>query len=171
MKPHDPDKECIGDQARRKESCPASPDASTSRTKESNELQWARRHVPEDAPAFRPVQNVVRKTELLGTSPIKTPDEARKIRSRTMRNLKDPGSDISCHSLDASFRDFIGSLIERQDAIRDDLLFQITDLGQRIDEIEQRLERCPSSVRNKSPSELAGGVSQPDGVKSRELPR
>jgi len=87
-----------------------------------------------------------------------------------MRNLKDPGSDISCHSLDASFRDFICSLIERQDAIRDDLLFQITDLGQRIDEIEQRLERCPSSARNKSPAEIAGGVNQPDGVKSQELP-
>lgn len=170
MKPHDPDKECIGDPARRTESCPASPDACTSRTKESNELRWAQRHVPGDAPAFRPVHNVFRKTELLGTSPEKTPDEARKVRSRTLRNLKDPGSEISCHSLDVSFRDFICSLVERQDAIRDDLLFHIADLGQRLDEIEQRLERCPSSARNKSPEEIAGGVNQPDGVKSREPP-
>lgn len=171
MKPHYPDKECIGDLARRKESCPASPDACTSRTKENDELQWARHHVPGDAPAFRPVHNVFRKTELLGTSPEKTPDEARKVRSRTMRNLKDPGSEISCHSLDVSFRDFICSFVERQDAIQDELFFQIADPGQRIDEIEERLERCQSSVRNKSPAELAGGVNQPDGVKSRELPR
>lgn len=168
MKPHYPDKDCNGVAAERKESCPASPHAGNHGTHENDELRWAQHHVPGDAPAFRPVHNVFRKTELLGTSPEKTPDESRKVRSRSLRNLKDPGSEISCHDLDASFRDFICSLIERQDAIRDELLFHIEDLGQRIDEIEQRQERCPSFIQETSPAERAGGVDQPDGVKSPE---
>jgi len=171
MKPQNLNKDDIGNPACRRESCTTSPDAGNHCTHENDELRLAQHHVPDDAPAFRQVRKVLQKTKLLGTSPEKTPDEARKARSRTLRNLKDPGSEVSCQDLDTSFRDFICSLIERQDAIRDELFFPIADLGQRIDEIEQRLERCSSSVRNRSPAEIAGGVSQPDGVKSRELPR
>ena len=42
--------------------------------RENEEREWARRHVPEDGPAFKPVRTVFRKTEMSGSGPETSPE-------------------------------------------------------------------------------------------------
>lgn len=125
-------------------------------SKKNEELEWARRHVPDDGPAGRPashpVRNVFRKTELHGTVAASTPDEIRKARRRTLQNLKRPDSVISYQPFEAAFRDFVCSLMERQDATADEMFFHVADLQQQVNALEERLE----TIRKRVPGETQG---------------
>jgi hypothetical protein len=87
-------------------------------------------------PVPQPVRNVFRKTELHGTMPASTPDEGKKTRRRTMQSLKSPGAMVSYQPFETAFRDFICSLMERQDMMGEELLLHIADLQQQIDALE-----------------------------------
>jgi hypothetical protein len=109
---------------------------------ENSELEWAKRHVKEEPapvtqePVPQPVRNVFRKTELHGTMPASTPDEGKKTRRRTMQSLKSPGAMVSYQPFETAFKDFICSLMERQDMMGEELLLHIADLQQQIDALE-----------------------------------
>jgi hypothetical protein len=105
---------------------------------ENSELEWAKQHVT-DEPVPQPVRDVFRKTELHGITPEAKPDGLKKIRRRTMQSLKSPGAMVSYHSFETAFKDFICSLMERQDMMGEELLLHIADLQQQIDAFEDRL--------------------------------
>ena len=111
------------------------------------ELQWARGHVPDEKPPGRPAKPVFRKTELLGTTPPVTRNELKKKRKRTLRNLQVPAGEIPLRQFETAFREFLCSLVERQDWIRDEFFLQISDLRQQIDALEHRLQ----TVRQAAP--------------------
>ena len=114
---------------------------------ENSELEWAKQHVMEEPalvkqePVPQPVRNVFRKTELHGTMPASTPDEGKKTRRRTMQSLKSPGAMVSYQPFETAFRDFICSLMERQDMMGEELLLHIADLQQLIDAFEDQLNK------------------------------
>jgi len=118
--------------------------------REDEELEWGRRNIPADPPAKRPVRSVFRKTELHGAAPASTPDECKKVRRRTMQNLKAPGGMIAYGPFEAAFREFICSLMERQDMVAEEMLLQYADLRQRLDAIEDRLEENRSASPGKT---------------------
>lgn len=103
-----------------------------------DELEWAKKHVPGHRKAGRRVKGVFRKTELLGNAPPAEPDAARKARQRTKKNLNNPGSAIAYRPFEDAFRDFVCSLVERQDMIYDEMLMHVADLAQQIDELERQ---------------------------------
>lgn len=118
----------------------------------NDELEWAKKHMPGHRKAGRQVKGVFRKTELLGITPPAEPDAVRKARQRTKKNLNDPGGAIAYRLFEDSFRDFICSLVERQDRIYDEMLMHVADLGQQIDALErQRAEeqKTPGSAEAK----------------------
>ena len=106
----------------------------------NDELEWAKRHVPGHRTVHQPPKTVFRKTELLGIAPPTGPDEIRKARQRTLKNIRDPDGEVAYRRFEDAFRDFICSLVERQDKIYDEMLLHVADLQQRIDLLEQRLE-------------------------------
>jgi hypothetical protein len=108
---------------------------------EETELQWARQHVPEDEPVIRPVRSVQRKTELNWLISELSPKAMKKKRKRTEKKLDDPTGTVSCRQLETAFRDFICALLDRQEMIREELLQHVADLRQRIDALEDRLEK------------------------------
>ena len=108
--------------------------------REDEELRWARRNVPEE-PEQRRTRSVFRKTELHGTASPSTPDECRKVRRRTMQNLKAPGGVVAYIPFEAAFRDFICSLMERQNLKAEETFLHIADLQQRLDALEERMEQ------------------------------
>ena len=108
--------------------------------RENRELRWAQRNVPEDEPVLRPVKGVLRKTELIGIRPPFTPEERKKTRKRTLQNLKDPAGAVPYREFETTFKDFICSLMERQDIIQEEALLHVADLRQRIDALEDRLD-------------------------------
>ena len=120
------------------------PAGQSSATQENEELRWVQQHVPDDFREQRPSHHrarpVFRKTELHGTVPHSSPDAQKKIRRKSLQNLKRPGSDISYQSFETVFRDFICSLMERQDMMKEELFLHIADLSQQIDDLERRLE-------------------------------
>jgi hypothetical protein len=107
---------------------------------DDEELRWAKRNVPEE-PVQRRTRSVFRKTELHGTAPASTPDECRKVRRRTMQNLKAPDGVVAYIPFEAAFRDFICSLMERQDRKAEEMFLHYADLQQRLDALEERLEK------------------------------
>jgi len=118
---------------------------------ENEELKWAQRHVPEelvpetgkpvtDKPILQHSQTVFRKTELHGMIAASTPDKMKKLRLRTMQNLKSPGATVSYHPFETAFKDFICSLMERQDMIAEGHLHHIAELQQQINAFEDRLD-------------------------------
>ena len=137
-------------------------DQSTSGTvstgqEENSELEWAKQHV-EEGPAPvehetvpQPVGNVFRKTELHGVTPGTTPDEGKKTRRRTMQSLKSPGAMVSYQPFETAFRDFICSLMERQDMMGEELLLHIADLQQQIDALEDQLNMVKKTVSPRDP--------------------
>jgi len=119
---------------------------------ENRELEWAKRHVKEEPATVKhepvqrellpqPVRTVFRKTELHGTVPASTPEEGKKIRRRTIQSLKSPGAMVSYQPFETAFRDFICSLMERQDLMGEELLLHIADLQQQIDALEDQLNK------------------------------
>jgi len=127
-------------------------DQSTSGTvstgqEENSELEWGKQHVREEPspvkhePVPQPVRTVFRKTELHGATPGVTPDDCKKTRRRTMQSLKSPGSMVSYQPFETAFRDFICSLMERQDLMGEEFLLHIADLQQQIDALEDQLNK------------------------------
>ena len=113
----------------------ASPDVSKDEppgTKpENEELEWARRNVKNTAS-----RKVFRKTELHGR--VRTREDARKFRKELLQDLKDSGDGEIVARFGTVLREFIDSIIERQNRIEDLLRLQLADLEQRVDELEQR---------------------------------
>jgi hypothetical protein len=124
---------------------------------ENSELEWAKQHVKEEpAPVEQetvpqPRSNVFRKTELHGTTSSSKPDEGKKIRRRTIQSLKSPAATVSYHPFETAFKDFICSLMERQDMMGEDLLLHIADLQQQIDALEDQLNKVKKSVSPRDP--------------------
>jgi hypothetical protein len=113
----------------------------------NDELAWAKMHVSGNRTVHRPTKTVFRKTELLGIAPPTGPDEIKKARQRTLKNIRDHDGEVAYRRFEDTFRDFICSLVERQDKIYDEMLLHVADLQQRIDLLEQRLEE----TRRRSP--------------------
>ena len=114
----------------------------------TEELEWAKKHVPGKRTVHKPVpKSVFRKTELLGIAPPSTPDEMKKARQRTLRTIRDPDGEVAYRMFEDSFRTFTCSLVERQDKVYDEMLLHVADLQQQIDALETRLEeaRCVSA--------------------------
>jgi hypothetical protein len=111
------------------------------------ELAWARKHVPGHGTTHRPAKTVFRKTELLGIAPPIEPDAIKKARKRTLKSIRDPGGTIAYRPFEDMFRNFVCSLVERQDRIYDELLLHVADLQQQIDALECRIEK----IRHASP--------------------
>ena len=109
--------------------------------RENRELRWAQANVPEDEPVLRPVTDVFRKTELNGTRPPSTPDEMKKTRKRTLQKLKDPAGAVPYREFETAFKDFICSLMERQDVLHEEALLHVADLQQRISAFEDQLDQ------------------------------
>jgi hypothetical protein len=134
-----------------------SPGAKSTGQEENSELEWAKQHVMEEpAPVEhetvpQPVGTVFRKTELHGTTTVSTPVEGKKIRRRTIQSLKSPGAAVSYQPFETAFRDFICSLMERQDMMREDLLLHIADLQQQIDALEDQLNKVKKTISHRDP--------------------
>ena len=65
-----------------------------------------------------------------------------------MQSLESPGVTVSYHTFEVAFKDFICSLMERQDMMGEDLLLHIADLQQQIDALEDPL----NSIKKQNPS-------------------
>jgi hypothetical protein len=123
----------------------------------NSELEWAKQHVEEELapvehkPVPQPGGTVFRKTELHGTKTVSTPVEGKKIRKRTIQSLKSPGAVVSYQPFETAFKDFICSLLERQDMMGEDLLHHIADLHQQIDAIEDQLNKVKKTVSHRDP--------------------
>ncbi|MCK9579514.1 MAG: hypothetical protein M0Q92_03565 [Methanoregula sp.] len=112
---------------------------------ENDELEWARKHVPGNRTVRRSAKSVFRKTELLGIAPPVEPEEIKKVRQRTLKNIRDPDGEVAYRSFEDSFRTFVCSLVERQDRIYDEMLLHAADLQQQIDALgRQRAEQQKS---------------------------
>jgi hypothetical protein len=116
----------------------------------NNELAWAKKHVPGHRTVHRPAKSVFRKTELLGIAPPTEPEAIKKARQRTLKNIRDPDGMIAYRPFEDAFRDFVCSLVERQERVYDEMLLHAADLQQRIDALECRLEE----YRHASPGRL-----------------
>ena len=108
---------------------------------ENQELQWAQRKVPYDESPLRPVRSVLRRTELHGTAPSSTQDAIKKKRKRTNRELKNPTGAVPYAAFEIAYRDFICSLMEHQDMLREEMFLHIADLQQQIIVLEHRMEQ------------------------------
>jgi hypothetical protein len=106
----------------------------------NDELAWAKKHIPGHRTVHQPPKTVFRKTELLGIAPPTGPNEIKKARQQTLKNIRDPDGEVAYRRFEDAFRDFICSLVERQDKIYDEMLLHVADLQQRIELLEQRLE-------------------------------
>jgi hypothetical protein len=113
------------------------------------ELAWVRKHVPGHGTASRPAKSVFRKTQLLGIAPPIEPDAIKKARRRTLKSIRDPGGTIAYRPFEDMFRNFVCSLVERQDRIYDEMLLHVADLQQQIDALACRIEE----IRHASPAE------------------
>jgi hypothetical protein len=106
----------------------------------NDELKWAKKHVPGKRTVRKPARPVFRKTELLGIAPPTEPEAIKKARQRTMKNIRDPDGTIAYRPFEDAFRDFVCSLMERQERVYDEMLLHVADLQQQIDMLGDRLE-------------------------------
>jgi hypothetical protein len=106
----------------------------------NEELEWARKHVSGRRTVRKPAKSVFRKTELLGIAPPSEPDTIKKARQRTLKSIRDPDGDVAYRPFEDAFRDFVCSLVERQNNVYDEMLLHAADLQQRIDALESRIE-------------------------------
>lgn len=122
--------------------------------RENEEPEWGKRKRGKDEPAIRPVKAVFRKTELHGTLSAFTPDAKKKTRKRTLHRLKDPDAEVTYQQFESVFRDFVCSLMERQDRMNDEQLLHVAELRQHIDALERRLDTLAQASSN--PSSIRG---------------
>ena len=104
---------------------------------ENEELEWGRRHVPEEP---RPVTSVFRKTELHG-APTASRRNTTRRRSQAKRNLSNPGSAVTIRPLETAMRDLVSSLLDRQDLMEENFLRHVADLQQQLDAHVYRSEQ------------------------------
>jgi hypothetical protein len=111
----------------------------------NDEPERAKKHATGHQTGGRKVKGVFRKTELLGIAPPAEPEENRKARQRTLKNIRDPDGEIAYRPFEDSFRTFVCSLVERQERIYDEMLLHAADLQQQIDALgRQRAEQQKS---------------------------
>jgi hypothetical protein len=72
----------------------------------NNELEWSKKHVSGHRTVRKPPRSVFRKTELIGIAPPAEPDDIRKARQRTLKNIRDPDGEVAYRSFEDSFRTF-----------------------------------------------------------------
>jgi hypothetical protein len=106
----------------------------------NEELAWARKHVQGHRTVRKPPKSVFRKTDLLGIAPPSEPDTIRKARQRTLKSIRDPDGEVAYRPFEDAFRDFVCSLVERQNNVYDEMLLHSADLQQQIDALERRIE-------------------------------
>lgn len=104
---------------------------------ENAELEWGRRHIPNDPPKPRRRRKVLRKTELQGM--VRTREDAKKTRKQILAELKSSCPADMLTLFDTVLRNFIDTLIERQNRIEDELLLDLYDLMQRTEDLERRM--------------------------------
>jgi len=93
-----------------------------------------------------PPRQVFRKTELFGATPGNSPDDRKKTRLKTYHELKNPGGVVSYQQFENVFRDFVCSLMERQDMFREEFFCNIADLRQQIEALEEKLEQYQNTT-------------------------
>jgi len=107
--------------------------------------EQAKKHVSGHQATRRPAKGVFRKTERLGIAPPAEPEEFKKARQRTLKNIRVPDGEIAYRPFEDSFRTFVCSLVERQERIHDEMLLHAADLQQQIDALgRQRAEQQKS---------------------------
>ena len=106
----------------------------------NEELAWARKHVQGHHTVRKPAKPVFRKTELLGIAPPSEPEGIKKARQRTLKSIRDPDGEVAYRPFEDAFRDFVCSLVERQNNVYDEMLLHAADLQQQIDALERRIE-------------------------------
>jgi len=106
----------------------------------NDEPERARKHMPGHRTVRKPAKSVFRKTELLGIAPPSEPEGIKKVRQRTLKSIRDPDGEVAYRPFEDAFRDFVCSLVERQNNVYDEMLLHAADLQQRIDALERRLE-------------------------------
>nr|WP_319376232.1 hypothetical protein [uncultured Methanoregula sp.] len=124
--------------------------------RENEELEWGRRNMGADEPEHRPVTAVFRKTELHGTLSASTPDKKKKIRKRTLHRLNDPDAEVTYQQFESVLRNFVCSLMERQDRSNDEQYLHVAELQQQIDALERRLDTIAKTSPNPSSEEKSG---------------
>lgn len=141
--------------AREVSQCDHRPSGTACAGRENEELEWARRHVPED-PVSRPIRSVFRKTELHGTPRARTPGETNRRRKEIIDEAQRPGAEpLSRQAIDAC-RALLDTLIGKQDRQYEELLLHVADLQQQINAIEQKLREGPGNDRAGIPQVPAG---------------
>ena len=123
--------------------------------KENEELQWARRHVPEGAaqpPKARPAaadsgqvsapaaQAAFRKTELWDKPPLFR-SEVPVVRQKALAAVFGPATEIPYMLFEDSLRNLTAAFVRRQETIAGRLAGQVDDLHDRIDALEEKIER------------------------------
>jgi hypothetical protein len=109
--------------------------------------------VKPEPPKKTPAKNVFRKTELHYATPASTADERKRVRNRTLQSLKGQNATVSYPPFETAFKNFICSLMERQDEGRDLYLQDLVDLEQRIADIEDNLDLLKNAEPGSSPQE------------------
>jgi len=128
---------------------------------DDDELQWARKHVPEVAGDCRPKNSVFRKTELHRAPHGSPAEEAAKTRKRVIKELDNPGSAITLRPYETAFRDLVCSIIGQQDLLEEKLFLHIADLQQQITDLQQQIDAIEQRPGAQTPSLPASG--NPEG--------
>jgi hypothetical protein len=93
------------------------------------------------APAPEAVKEVFRKTELHSAPPVTEEDtELKTLRKKMMLKLRRPKCEVSYLPYETAFREFIASLMVRQDKTDAELRPQISALWDQVKVLEQRLD-------------------------------
>jgi hypothetical protein len=116
--------------------------------RENEELEWARRHIPDDPV---PVRSVFRKTELHGTPRARTPGEKNRRRKKIIDESQKPGEEPMFRQVITACRDLLDTLIGKQDRLYEEQLLHVADLQQQIDVLEQKLREGPGNDRPGTP--------------------
>jgi hypothetical protein len=119
----------------------------------NEELEWARRHVPEEPV---PVRSVFRKTGLHGTSRARTPGEKNRRRKKIIDESQKPGEEPVSRQVIAACRDLLDTLIGKQDLLYEEMLLHVADLQRQINALEQKLREGLGNDRAGTPHSPAG---------------
>jgi hypothetical protein len=114
----------------------------------NDELNWARKHVPSHRMVRKPAKSVFRKTELLGIAPPSEPEAIKKARQRTLKSIRDPCGEVAYRPFEDAFRDFVCSLVERQNNVYDEMLLHVADLQQQLDLLERRVDEARATCES-----------------------
>jgi hypothetical protein len=94
------------------------------------------RVVPRNTAPPRPVE---RATALRGQGIGRPPPPKSAVRRQTLGDIYGRDPEIPYVKFEASFRDLVCSLMERQDRMNEEIFYRMNDLGSRLDDLEDRL--------------------------------